>query len=73
VGGWGDSSAPTLCGFDTRVLPDWVLFHVPHDSTFIPPSERSKLLLNDAELNAELRGSATTRVASLNGIVDESH
>ncbi len=57
--GAADSSAPTLCGFDTPVLLDWVLFHVPHDSTFIPPSERSKLLLNDTQLNAELRGSGT--------------
>jgi N-formylglutamate amidohydrolase len=27
---------------------------VPHDSTFIPPSERSKLLLNEEELKSEL-------------------
>jgi N-formylglutamate amidohydrolase len=52
--GAADSSAPTLRAFDTPALPDWVLFHVPHDSTFIPPSERSKLLLNDEELKSEL-------------------
>ena len=49
-----DSSAPTLRAFGTPALPDWVLFHVPHDSTFIPPSERSKLLLNDEGLKSEL-------------------
>jgi N-formylglutamate amidohydrolase len=55
AGVWAaDLPAPTLRGFNMPVLPDWVLFHVPHDSTFIPPSERSKLLLNDAELRAEL-------------------
>ena len=52
--GAANSSAPALRGFDTPALPDWVLFHVPHDSTFIPPSERSRLLLDDAELKAEL-------------------
>jgi len=52
--GAADSSAPTLFGFDTPALPDWVLFHVPHDSIFIPPAERSRFLLNDAELNVEL-------------------
>jgi N-formylglutamate amidohydrolase len=35
-------------------LPEWVLFHVPHDSTWIPPSVRSQFLLNDVELQAEL-------------------
>ncbi len=56
VGGVGaaNSSAPNLCCFDAPVLPDWVLFNVPHDSTFIPPLERSRFLLNDAELNVEL-------------------
>lgn len=49
-----DSSAPTLRTFGTPALPDWVLFHVPHDSTFIPPSERNKLLLNDEGLKSEL-------------------
>jgi N-formylglutamate deformylase len=49
-----DSSAPTLRAFGTPALPDWVLFHVPHDSTFVPPSERSKLLLNDEGLKSEL-------------------
>ena len=52
--GAADSSAPTLRAFGTPALPDWVLFHVPHDSTFIPPSERSKLLLNDEGLKSEL-------------------
>ena len=35
-------------------LPEWVLFHVPHDSTWIPHSVRSQFLLNDVELQAEL-------------------
>ena len=52
--GAADSSAPTLRALDTPALPDWVLFHVPHDSIFIPPSERSRFMLNDAELNVEL-------------------
>lgn len=52
--GAADSSAPTLRAFDSPALPDWVLFHVPHDSIFIPPPERSRFLLNDAELNVEL-------------------
>jgi N-formylglutamate amidohydrolase len=52
--GAADSSVPTLRAFDTPALPDWVLFHVPHDSIFIPPFERSRFLLNDAELNIEL-------------------
>ena len=52
--GAADSSAPTLRAFGAPDLPDWVLFHVPHDSTFIPPSERSKLLLNDEGLKSEL-------------------
>ena len=53
-GGSADSSATTLRAFDAPVLPDWVLFHVPHDSIFIPPPERRRFLLNDAELNVEL-------------------
>jgi hypothetical protein len=52
--GAADSSAPASRALDTPALPDWVLFHVPHDSIFIPPLERSRFLLNDAELNVEL-------------------
>ena len=52
--GAADSSAPGLRALDSPALPDWVLFHVPHDSIFIPPLERSRFLLNDAELNVEL-------------------
>ena len=52
--GAADSSAPGLRALDSPALPDWVLFHVPHDSIFIPPLERSRFLLNDAELNIEL-------------------
>ncbi len=35
-------------------LPEWMLLHVPHDSTNIPSSVRDQFLLKDAELNAEL-------------------
>lgn len=38
----------------TPALPDWVVFHVPHDSTFIPPAVRDQFLLNDAELSEEV-------------------
>jgi len=52
--GTAASAFPTLQTFEAPVLPDWVLFHVPHDSIFIPPTERCKLLLNDTELKTEL-------------------
>jgi N-formylglutamate amidohydrolase len=52
--GAGDSITPALHSLNTPELPDWVLFHVPHDSAFIPPLERSKLLLDDTELKTEL-------------------
>ena len=32
-----------------------IIFHVPHDSTFIPPEIRRQFLLNDADLQTELR------------------
>lgn len=53
-GAAANSSAPTLQSLSPRDLPKWVLFHVPHDSTSIPPAERDTFLLNDAELEAEL-------------------
>ena len=34
--------------------PPWVIFHVPHDSTFIPPGVRQQITLSDAELSEEL-------------------
>ena len=35
-------------------LPGFVLFHVPHDSTWIPHEARSQFLLNDAALVGEI-------------------
>lgn len=35
-------------------LPEWVILHIPHDSSLIPAQERSRLILNDAELRAEI-------------------
>jgi N-formylglutamate amidohydrolase len=52
--GSGDSPASAPLEIEALSLPEWVLFHVPHDSTFIPPSVRGQFLLNDAELKAEL-------------------
>jgi N-formylglutamate amidohydrolase len=52
--GAGDSSAPIPHGIDALILPEWVLFHVPHDSTWVPPSVRNQFLLNDEELKTEL-------------------
>ena len=37
-----------------RILPPWTLFHVPHDSTFVPQNIRSQFSLSDAELSDEL-------------------
>jgi N-formylglutamate amidohydrolase len=34
--------------------PSWLLVHVPHASTVIPPEVRSQFALSDAELEAEL-------------------
>lgn len=50
----GELPASTQQWNDTFSLPKWVVFHVPHDSTWIPPSARNQFLLNDAELKAEL-------------------
>jgi len=36
------------------IMPPWVIFHVPHDSTFIPAEVRNQFLLNDVQLDAEL-------------------
>jgi len=35
-------------------IPGFVLFHLPHDSTWVPAKIRSQLLLSDAELAAEI-------------------
>jgi N-formylglutamate deformylase len=37
-----------------RALPDWVVLHVPHDSTFIPPEVRDQFILSDTELSEEI-------------------
>lgn len=37
-----------------ETVPPWVIFHIPHDSSFIPPQCRKKILLSDEELNREL-------------------
>lgn len=34
-------------------FPSWVIFHIPHDSFFIPPDVRSQFVLNDQELQTE--------------------
>lgn len=35
-------------------IPPWVIFHVPHDSSYIPPQVRQGIFLNDEQLNEEL-------------------
>lgn len=37
------------------VIPPWMLFHVPHDSTLIPHEVRERYFLSDMELDKELR------------------
>ena len=37
-----------------KPIPDWVIFHVPHDATAIPDAVRSHFVLSEAELNAEV-------------------
>ena len=34
-------------------LPPWIVFHVPHDSFYIPPEVRRAILLTDEELDRE--------------------
>ena len=36
------------------LLPDWVLFHVPHDSVEIPDDCRELFVLTDEEMEREL-------------------
>ena len=36
-----------------HALPPWIVFHVPHDSFYIPPEVRRGILLSDAELDRE--------------------
>lgn len=35
-------------------IPPWVIFHIPHDSTTIPPELRDQFILNDDDLSHEL-------------------
>ena len=37
-----------------NALPPWVLFHVPHDATLIPPAVLGQFCLSKAELDAEV-------------------
>lgn len=39
---------------DHCAIPEFVLFHVPHDSTWVPAEVRSQLLLDDVALAAEI-------------------
>lgn len=41
------------------LYPEWVVLHVPHDSTIIPASVRSQFLLGDSQLVAVLLVSET--------------
>ncbi len=36
-------------------FPPWVVLHVPHDSTFIPPEVRDQFVLEDQQLEREVR------------------
>ena len=35
-------------------IPEWVIFHVPHDSTLIPAEIRQQFVLDDKSLNQEI-------------------
>ena len=48
-------------------LPGWVVLHVPHDSTVIPPSVRDQFLLDDEALGAELARMTDHHTARLFG------
>ena len=38
----------------TTPLPDWVVLHVPHDSTHVPDDVRDQFVLDDLALKEEL-------------------
>ena len=40
--------------FPHASLPEWVLFHIPHDSVLIPDECRELFVLNDADLEREM-------------------
>jgi N-formylglutamate deformylase len=48
-------------------LPDWVVLHVPHDSTLIPPWVRDQFLLDDEALGTELARMTDHHTARLFG------
>jgi len=52
-------------GLYPHPFPPWLIFHVPHDSTFIPPEVREQILLSDEELAAELISITDHRTLSL--------
>lgn len=52
-------------GLYPEPFPPWLIFHVPHDSTFIPPEVREKIFLSDEELAAELISITDHRTLSL--------
>lgn len=37
-----------------KTVPPWVIFHVPHDSTFIPDDVRNQFLIDDKTLDEEI-------------------
>ena len=39
---------------DVELFPDWVIFHVPHDSTDIPADVRGQFALEDQQLRNEI-------------------
>lgn len=38
----------------TKTVPPWVVFHVPHDSTYIPDEVKTQFVIDDLTLNEEL-------------------
>lgn len=51
-------------------VPPWVIFHVPHDSTFIPEEVRDQFVLNDKTLDEEIlkMSDLWTHVLLANGV-----
>ncbi|TVS14941.1 MAG: N-formylglutamate amidohydrolase [Planctomycetaceae bacterium] len=45
--------------------PPWVVLHVPHDSTEVPEAVRSQLLLDEADLDRELKRMTDHRTLAL--------
>ena len=57
---WQREAGGTVQGPATQMtqmsdqFPPWVIFHVPHDSTFVPSEVRCHITLTDGELDEEL-------------------